>query len=67
VRDVGFRGMAHTVVAFGFGRGLCLSLELVCEGYVIEEGPGVVKFGVPGSFKVNHRLYHAIDLLVPDQ
>jgi hypothetical protein len=67
LRDVGFRGRAHTVVAFRFGGGLCLFLELVCERNVVEEGPGVVEFGVPGSFEVNHRLYHAVDLLVPDQ
>lgn len=34
--------------------------EALGEGFVVEEGPGVVELVVPGRFEVVHRLQHAI-------
>lgn len=41
--------------------------ELLGEGFVIEEGPGVVELVVPGRFEVAHRLQHPIQLFVADE
>ena len=43
------------VGAFRFCGGLSLSLEIVGEGDIVEEGPGVVELAVPGALEVAHR------------
>ena len=42
------------VAAFGFCLGAGSGFEFFGEGDVVEEGPGVVEFVVPGSFEVLH-------------
>lgn len=54
-------------MAFGIGHGLCLLLELVGEGLVVEEDIGVVKLVVPGALEVAHGAEHVVQLLVADQ
>ena len=54
------------VVAFCFGFGRCAAFEFFGEGHIVEEGPGVVEFGVPSAFEVAHGLDHAVDFFVPD-
>lgn len=44
------------VVAFRFRCFLGLSLELLAERLVVEEGPWIVVLVVPGSFEIAHRL-----------
>ena len=58
-------GSGFTIVAFGFCDCLGFSFELGVEWFVVEKGPGVVEFVVPGPFEVNHRLDHTVHLVVP--
>ncbi len=52
------------VVAGGVGLGAGFDLEFLCKGDVVEEGPGVVEFMVPGAFEVAHGLHHAVNFFV---
>lgn len=52
------------VAALCFCFGLGAGFEFFCEGDVVEEGPGVVEFVVPGSFEVSHGSHHAFYLFV---
>jgi hypothetical protein len=42
-------------------------LELLCEGLVVEESPGVIELGIPRSLEISHSLYCSLHLLVADQ
>lgn len=55
------------VVAGGAGFGAGFGLEFFTEGFVVEEGPGVVEFVVPGSFEVAHGRNHAVYFFVADE
>lgn len=55
------------VVARGVGFGAGALFEFGGEGFVVEEGPGVVEFMIPGPLEVAHRLYHAVNFGVADQ
>lgn len=55
------------VAALGFCLGAGAGFEFVGEGDVVEEGPGVVEFVVPGPFEVSHGLDHAVNFLVADE
>ena len=55
------------VVARGLGFGAGFGFEVFGEGFVVEEGPGVVEFVVPGSFEVAHGLDHAVDFFIADE
>ena len=51
----------------GFGEGGGGSFEIVCEGDVVEEGPGVVELVVPGGFEHLHGGYEFMQFFVPDK
>lgn len=53
-----------TVVAVGLCDGLGFSFELGVEWFVVEEGPGVIELVVPGPFEIDHRLNHAVHLII---
>lgn len=55
------------VVAGGAGFGAGFGLEFFVEGFVVEEGPGIVEFVVPGSFEVAHGCHHPVDFFVADE
>ena len=55
------------VVAFRFRLSLCYELEFFGEGFVVDEGPGVVEFVVPGSFEILHRLHQVGEFFVADE
>lgn len=60
-----FRDELVIALRVGFGAGA--ALEVFGEGDVVEEGPGIVEFVVPGSLEVFHRLDHAFDFFVADE
>lgn len=45
-----------TISALCLGRGLRLLLELLAEGHLVEEGPGVVELVIPSSLQISHSL-----------
>ena len=55
------------IVARSAGFGAGLGFEFFGEGLVVEEGPGVVEFVVPGSFEIAHGLDHAVDFFIADE
>lgn len=55
------------VVAGGARFGAGFGLEFFVEGFVVEEGPGVVEFVVPGPFEVAHGCNHPVDFFVADE
>ena len=55
------------VVALGFGDGLSAPFELVGEGDVVEEGPGVVEFVVPRCFELFHGGNEFVEFFVADE
>lgn len=55
------------VVAGSLGFGAGFGFEVFGEGFVVEEGPGVVEFVVPGSFEIAHGLNHAVDFFIANE
>ena len=57
----------RTVVALGFGLGLCLLFKVLIERLVIKESPGIVEFVIPCCFQLPHRLDQRIHLRISHQ
>lgn len=53
-----------TIFTLCFRLCLCPSLKFFIEGDIVEKGPWVVEFRIPGSFEISHRLNHSIDFVV---
>ena len=49
----------------GFCHGLSLFFEFFGEGDIVHEGPRIVEFGVPGSFKVAHGGEEVFEFAIP--
>jgi hypothetical protein len=60
-------GSERTVGCLCAGGGARLLLELVGEGHVVDEGPGVVELVVPDALEVGHALEHSVELVVTDE
>ena len=56
----------EVVFAFRFCLGLSKFLEFVGERDIVEEGPGIVEFVVPGSFEVTHGGDEVVKFFIAD-
>lgn len=57
----------RTVLTLGLGNCLCLLLEFLREGHVIEEDIRVIELVVPRAFEIAHGADQVIEFLVADE
>ena len=57
-------GGNELVIALCFGFGASAPFEFLREWNIVEEGPGIIEFRVPGTFEVAHGLDHTVNLFI---
>lgn len=57
----------RTILALGLGHSLSLLLELIGEGYIVEEDVGIVELAVPCSLQVGHCREQLTKFLIADE
>lgn len=54
----------HTVMALGLRLRLGTFLKFRSKRFVVEKGPRVVEFAIPGSFQISHCHHHILYFFV---